>query len=81
MQLIPNVVMYENWTVVTGDHFEVPSNIRRDLQKKGHILRGLAGGTISQFIVHKVEGREGKGSSGELVAVSDTRKGGIPAGF
>ncbi|TYJ08248.1 hypothetical protein E1A91_A11G061300v1 [Gossypium mustelinum] len=80
-QLIPNVVMYENWTTVTGDHFEVSSRIRSDLQKKGHILRGLAGGAISQFIVHKLEGRKVKGSSGELVAVSDPRKGGIPAGF
>ncbi|TYI54242.1 hypothetical protein E1A91_D11G060900v1 [Gossypium mustelinum] len=80
-QLIPNVVMYENWTTVSGDHFEVSSSIRSDLQKKGHTLRGLAGGAISQFIVHKLEGRKGKGSSGELVAVSDPRKGGIPAGF
>ncbi|MBA0559725.1 hypothetical protein Golob_016674, partial [Gossypium lobatum] len=80
-QLIPNVVMYENWTTVTGDHFEVSSSIRSDLQKKGHTLRGLAGGAISQFIVHNLEGRKGKGSSGELVAVSDPRKGGIPAGF
>ncbi|KAH1079945.1 hypothetical protein J1N35_019706 [Gossypium stocksii] len=80
-QLIPNVVMYENWTTVTGDHFEVSSSIRSDLQKKGHILRGLAGGAISQLIVHKLDGRKGKETSGELVAVSDPRKGGIPAGF
>ncbi|XP_039008265.1 glutathione hydrolase 1-like isoform X2 [Hibiscus syriacus] len=83
-QLIPNVAMYENWTTVIGDHFEVPSTIRRDLQKKGHILKGLAGGTISQFIVQNLDAHKGNGSIGELVAVSDPRKGrkgGFPAGF
>ncbi|KAK8587643.1 hypothetical protein V6N12_022128 [Hibiscus sabdariffa] len=80
-QLIPNVVLYENWTTVIGDHFEVPSTTRKDLQKKGHILKGLAGGTICQFIVHKLDARKGNGSIGELVAVSDPRKGGFPAGF
>ncbi|XP_022774920.1 glutathione hydrolase 1-like isoform X2 [Durio zibethinus] len=80
-QLIPNVVKYENWTSVTGDHFEVPATIRRDLQKKGHVLQGLAGGTISQFIVHKLDALKGNGSTGKLVAVSDPRKGGFPAGF
>ncbi|OMP02511.1 Gamma-glutamyltranspeptidase [Corchorus olitorius] len=77
-QLIPNVVVYENWTTVTGDHFEVPADIRTDLAKKGHVLRGLAGGTISQLIVNKLGGLKGKGV---LVAVSDPRKGGFPAGF
>ena len=81
MQLIPNVVIYENWTTVIGDHFEVPATIRRDLQKKGHVLQGLAGGTISQFIVHKLDALKGNGGIGELVAVSDPRKGGFPAGF
>ncbi|XP_021274573.1 LOW QUALITY PROTEIN: gamma-glutamyltranspeptidase 1 [Herrania umbratica] len=77
-QLIPNVVTYENWTTVIGDHFEVPAHIRRDLQKKGHVLQGLAGGTICQFIVHKLDALRGNGG---LVAVSDPRKGGFPAGF
>lgn len=81
MQLIPNVVIYENWTTVIGDHFEVPATIRRDLKKKGHVLQGLAGGTISQFVVHKLDGLKGNGNFGELVAVSDPRKGGFPAGF
>ncbi|XWS29478.1 hypothetical protein CRYUN_Cryun24cG0032300 [Craigia yunnanensis] len=80
-QLIPNVVIYENWTTVIGDHFEVPATIRRDLQKKGHVLQGQAGGTISQFIILKLDALKGNGSIGELVAVSDPRKGGFPAGF
>ncbi|XP_030500009.2 glutathione hydrolase 1 isoform X1 [Cannabis sativa] len=71
-QLIPNVVSYENWTTVIGDHFEVPANIREALKKKGHVLQGLGGGTICQLIAQDL---------GKLVAVSDPRKGGIPAAF
>ncbi|GKV25306.1 hypothetical protein SLEP1_g34763 [Rubroshorea leprosula] len=76
-ELIPNTVFYENWTTVIGDHFEVPADIRAALQKRGHVLESLAGGTICQFIVHELD----SGSMGELVAVSDPRKGGFPAGF
>ncbi|GLU20409.1 hypothetical protein SLE2022_366120 [Rubroshorea leprosula] len=76
-QLIPNTVLYENWTTVIGDHFEVPADIRAALQKRGHVLESLAGGTICQLIVHELD----SGSMGELVAVSDPRKGGFPAGF
>ncbi|GLT44007.1 hypothetical protein SLA2020_179260 [Shorea laevis] len=76
-QLIPNTVLYENWTTVIGDHFEVPADLRAALQKRGHVLQSLAGGTICQFIVHELD----SGSMGELVAVSDPRKGGFPAGF
>ncbi|XP_052150957.1 glutathione hydrolase 1-like [Oryza glaberrima] len=74
-QLIPNVVQYENWTTVTGDHFELDAATRADLQKKGHVLAPLAGGTISQLVVDDVE------RHGGLTAVSDPRKGGIPAGY
>ncbi|GAV84655.1 G_glu_transpept domain-containing protein, partial [Cephalotus follicularis] len=77
-QLIPNIVYYENWTTVTGDHFEVPADIRAALIKKGHVLQSLAGGTICQFIVQELEENTGVG---ELVGVSDSRKGGFPAGF
>ncbi|XP_062149020.1 glutathione hydrolase 1 isoform X2 [Alnus glutinosa] len=81
-QLIPNVVYYENWTTVSGDHFEVPADIRVALQKKGHVLLGLAGGTICQFIVQdaRTSTKENRGA-GKLVAVSDPRKGGLPSGF
>lgn len=74
-QLIPNVVQYENWTTVTGDHFELDAATRADLQRRGHILKPLAGGTIAQLVVHNVEGH------GDLTAVSDPRKGGVPAGY
>ncbi|KAH0728645.1 hypothetical protein KY290_003481 [Solanum tuberosum] len=76
-QLIPNVLQYENWTVVTGDHVEAPAKIRGALQKKGHELRSIAGGTICQFVVQEFKSSK----LGELVAVSDPRKGGFPAGF
>ncbi|KAM5577415.1 hypothetical protein ABKV19_007988 [Rosa sericea] len=78
-QLYPNVVHYENWTTVIGDHFELPAQIRKSLQKKGHVLEPLAGGAICQFIV--IEALKKNGVSQEFVAVSDPRKGGIPAGF
>jgi gamma-glutamyltranspeptidase/glutathione hydrolase/leukotriene-C4 hydrolase len=74
-QLIPNEVKYENWTTVTGDHFELDAATRADLQKRGHVLKPLAGGTISQLVVHNV------GRQGDLTAVSDPRKGGVPAGY
>ena len=80
-QLIPNVVYYENWTTVIGDHFEVPADIRVALQKKGHILQSLSGGTICQFIVQDVGTLKKNGGIGKLVAVSDPRKGGFPAGY
>ncbi|XP_027073960.1 glutathione hydrolase 1-like [Coffea arabica] len=73
-ELIPNVVNYEDWKVVTGDHFEVPEETRSFLKKRGHVLKSVAGGTICQFVVQDLE-------SNELVAVSDPRKGGFPAGF
>ncbi|KAF7834238.1 glutathione hydrolase 1 [Senna tora] len=80
-QLIPNVVYYENWTTVSGDHFELPANIRAALQKKGHVLQSLAGGTICQFIVQEIDPYRKNEGVGKLVAVSDPRKGGFPAGF
>lgn len=76
-QLIPNELQYENWTVVTGDHVEAPAKISADLQKKGHVLKSIAGGTICQFVVQEFKSSK----LGELVAVSDPRKGGFPAGF
>ncbi|KAL5703852.1 Gamma-glutamyltranspeptidase 1 [Ranunculus cassubicifolius] len=71
-QLIPNVVLYENWTSVTGDHFEIPAKTRRALQEKGHVLQSLSGGTICQLIVL---------NGNNLTAVSDPRKGGFPSGY
>ncbi|KAK3144600.1 hypothetical protein QOZ80_4AG0315200 [Eleusine coracana subsp. coracana] len=76
-QLIPNVVQYENWTTVFGDLFLLDAETRAALQKRGHVLSPLAGGTISQFVVHSLE----HSGHGDLTAVSDPRKGGVPAGY
>ncbi|OAY79948.1 Gamma-glutamyltranspeptidase 1 [Ananas comosus] len=82
-ELIPNVVQYENWTTVFGDHFEVPAATRAQLRKKGHVLQALAGGTICQFIVRNLESLRTRNGVmfGDLIAVSDPRKGGLPAGY
>ncbi|XP_073265118.1 glutathione hydrolase 1 isoform X2 [Populus alba] len=80
-KLTPNVVQYENWTTVYGEHFELPADVRAFLQKRGHDLEGIAGGTICQFIVQDLEAAEGNKLMGKLVGVSDPRKGGLPAGY
>ncbi|KAJ6737131.1 GLUTATHIONE HYDROLASE 1-RELATED [Salix viminalis] len=80
-KLIPNVVEYENWTTVYGDHFEVSADVRASLQKRGHVLQGIAGGTICQFIVQDLETSRGNKLVRKLVGVSDPRKGGLPAGY
>ncbi|KAG2242356.1 hypothetical protein Bca52824_095803 [Brassica carinata] len=75
-QLIPNRASFENWTTVFNDHFEVPKETRVVLEKKGHVLTPVSGGTIAQFIVQESDGSSGGMS--KLVAVSDPRKGGFP---
>ncbi|KAH6803868.1 gamma-glutamyl transpeptidase 1 [Perilla frutescens var. frutescens] len=76
-QLIPNVLQYENWTVPTGEHFEVRAETRAELAKKGHVLQSLAGGTICQFVLQEMNAS----NAGLLIGVSDPRKGGFPFGF
>ncbi|KAM1135823.1 hypothetical protein ACFX13_034744 [Malus domestica] len=80
-QLLPNAVHYKNWTSVTGDHFEVPAQTRRVLQKKGHVLEPSPSGAICQFIVQDIRALRDNGCVLEIVAVSVPRKGGVPAGF
>eukprot|EP01018_Ginkgo_biloba_P038116 Gb_20990 [translate_table: standard] len=91
-QLIPNVVSYENWTTVTGDHIELPRELRRALQRRGHKLLGVAEGATCQLVVHDLQNpaytAETPGQylqknvvHGKLTAVSDPRKGGFPSGF
>ncbi|CAK7328280.1 unnamed protein product [Dovyalis caffra] len=80
-QLIPNVVQFENWTTPYGEHYEVPAHVRAFLQKRGHVLQSLAGGTICQFILADAETSKKNKGRDELVGVSDPRKGGFPAGY
>ena len=88
LQLIPNVVSYENLTVIDGDHIELAEETKNFLAEKGHQLEAKSGGAIVQFVVQTLQnpiemGRKyGKDSNifhGTLTAVSDPRKDGKPA--
>lgn len=87
MQLIPNVVRYENWTVVDGEHIEVSEERKKFLRDRGHQLQAKAGGAICQLVVQNLTStrlfrRKMKNDNvlhGVLTAISDPRKGGSPA--
>ncbi|WOH11220.1 hypothetical protein DCAR_0830700 [Daucus carota subsp. sativus] len=89
-KLIPNVVLYEDWTCLDGEHIEVVPEVRRFLEERGHELEAKSGGAISQLIVQDLRNaipmdrENGKGTSdqvlcGILTGVSDPRKDGKPA--
>ncbi|EXB24697.1 Gamma-glutamyltranspeptidase 1 [Morus notabilis] len=89
-KLIPNIVSYENWTVIDGNHIELSEGTKLFLQERGHQLEGKAGGAITQLIVQNFENlihmgrKSGKQANiqpflGTLIAVSDPRKDGKPA--
>ncbi|KAL4296894.1 hypothetical protein GQ457_12G022640 [Hibiscus cannabinus] len=87
-KLIPNVVSYENWTCIDGEHIELGEETKTFLREKGHWLEPKSGGAIVQFVVQTLQepretGRKfGKDSyifHGKLTAVSDPRKDGKPA--
>lgn len=91
MQLVPNVVLYENWTCIDGDHIELADERKLFLKEKGHQLEGKASGAIVQLVVQTLKepvnmGRKNgqhtnnpKIFHGTLTAVSDPRKDGRPA--
>lgn len=90
MQLIPNVVYYENWTVIDGDHIELSDDRRKFLEERGHKLEPKVGGAICQFVVQTLkkpnESRKLRNDhqqvlKGMLTAVSDPRKDGRPAAY
>ncbi|XP_024922531.3 glutathione hydrolase 3 isoform X1 [Ziziphus jujuba] len=89
-QLIPNVVLFENFTVFNGNHIEVSEERKLFLQERGHQLETLSRGAITQLVVQslgnpiKIGRKSGKVSNaqifhGTLTAVSDLRKDGKPA--
>ncbi|GLU09987.1 hypothetical protein SLE2022_268190 [Rubroshorea leprosula] len=89
-RLIPNVVRYENWTVIDGNHIELAKETRVFLEEIGHQLEARASGAIVQLVVQTLQNamdtsrRFGKDSGGKifhgtLTAVSDPRKDGKPA--
>ncbi|KAI3711588.1 hypothetical protein L1987_70127 [Smallanthus sonchifolius] len=54
-KLIPNVVYYENWTVIDGDHIEHADNRKKFLEERGHKLEPKVGGAICQFIIQTLK--------------------------
>lgn len=91
VQLVPNTVRYENWTVIDGDHIELADETKLFLRERGHQLEGKATGAIIQLVVQNLQnpvkvGRKNRRDSnkpqifhGTLTAVSDPRKDGRPA--
>ncbi|KAF5201238.1 Glutathione hydrolase [Thalictrum thalictroides] len=86
-QLKPNVVLYENWTVIDGEHIELSWENRLFLTERGHELKGQASGAICQLVVQDLHKANMLGKiepsnqvfHGTLTAVSDPRKDGRPA--
>ena len=66
MQLIPNVVQYENFTAINGDHIGVTKNSKMFLAERGHELEEVSGGAIVQLIVQSFEEEEDKENIIEL---------------
>ncbi|XP_030530027.1 glutathione hydrolase 3 [Rhodamnia argentea] len=89
-RLIPNVVLYENWTCIDGDHIELADDRKLFLKGRGHKLEARAGGAIVQLVVQSLQNTLDSGHRsrkdlnsgvvrGTLTAVSDPRKDGRPA--
>ncbi|KAI3805669.1 hypothetical protein L1987_28242 [Smallanthus sonchifolius] len=89
-KLMPNVVYYENWTVIDGDHIELSDARKAFLEERGHVLEAKSGGAVTQLIVqtlrNQIENRRLSYNhkqvlKGMLTAVSDPRKDGKPAAY
>ncbi|PAN32274.1 hypothetical protein PAHAL_5G474800 [Panicum hallii] len=83
-KLIPNVVTYEDETVVSGEVIALSDRAKAFLEQRGHRLRSTGSGAVCQFIVHELATPAASGGGvfrGRLTAVSDPRKDGRPAGL
>ncbi|RZC50078.1 hypothetical protein C5167_018515 [Papaver somniferum] len=91
-QVVPNVVSYENWTVIDGEHIELSNKNKRFLTERNHTLQPQSSGAICQLVMQDLEkpiqkkkgGRKYRNGReevfhGMLTAVSDPRKNGRPA--
>ncbi|XP_043705198.1 glutathione hydrolase 3-like [Telopea speciosissima] len=93
-ELVPNKVLYENLTMIDGDHIELSNERKVFLKERGHELEAQAGGAICQLVVQNLanpfivtsrkigeQPNSGQVFHGILTAVSDPRKDGRPAGL
>lgn len=83
-KLIPNVVTYEDETVVSGEVIALSDGAKAFLEQRGHRLQSTGSGAVCQFIVHELAAPAASGGGafrGMLTAVSDPRKDGRPAGL
>eukprot|EP00850_Spirogloea_muscicola_P001468 SM000005S17265 [mRNA] locus=s5:1143129:1146615:+ [translate_table: standard] len=92
-QLLPNVVFYENHTLLNGASVTLPQDVVTALQRRNHNTTAIPFGAVCQLIVHDLErpaedtegspglGRRKDTFYGKLIAVSDPRKDGAPAGY
>eukprot|EP00850_Spirogloea_muscicola_P009647 SM000054S18133 [mRNA] locus=s54:740330:743578:+ [translate_table: standard] len=92
-QLLPNVVFYENHTLLNGAAVTLPQDVVTALQRRNHNTTAIPFGAVCQLIVHDLErpaedtegspglGRREDTFYGKLIAVSDPRKDGAPAGY
>uniref|UniRef100_A0A1J3FTH9 Glutathione hydrolase n=1 Tax=Noccaea caerulescens TaxID=107243 RepID=A0A1J3FTH9_NOCCA len=56
--LEPNVVRYENFTVINGEHIGVTEQSKKFLEQRGHELKEISGGAIVQLIVQSFKEEE-----------------------
>ncbi|GBG90657.1 hypothetical protein CBR_g51005 [Chara braunii] len=89
-QLVPNEVEYENRTIISGDHIEFSPFYISGLQRRGHVLKTARYSAVCQLITQDLEKDSEPNPAyppinglyrGKLVAVSDPRKDGSPAGL
>lgn len=71
------MLYHEEYTSQKGGRYSYHSKILKELKKKGHVLKTATSSTSCQLVVQILEGPD----SGQLIAVSDQRKGGSPAGY
>ncbi|KAI3454591.1 hypothetical protein Pfo_011254 [Paulownia fortunei] len=79
-RLYPNVLLHENYSSGGGDRYAYSFETLKELKKKGHQFRKATSCmTTCQFVVQILERKK----TGQLVAVSDPRKGGfsVSAGY
>ena len=73
-QFIPNVVYAEDWETLDKTVEAIPQYIIDGLRERGHVVETWAKHGVAQLVVQDLD-------TGELHAVSDHRKSGVPAGY